>query len=75
MAPVAQYLSLAPTHHAGVKAVVVEGAAQPIEIPVTEKNRRSSSTTTNESSATPRGSVDDSVVDVEAKSQFLKLGN
>lgn len=75
MAPAAQFLSLAPTTHAGVKSVVVEGAAQPIEIPIAEKTRRSSSTTTNDSVVSPRGSIDGSAVDMQAKSQFLKLGN
>jgi hypothetical protein len=74
MAPAAQFLSLAPTAHAGVKPVTVEGAAAPIEIPVAEKTSRSSSTTTNDSVVTPRGSVDESAVDV-SKTQFLKLGN
>lgn len=75
MAPAAQFLSLAPTHHAGVKAVPVEASAQPIQVPVVEKTRRSSSTTTDDSVITPRASVDESAIEVEAKSQFLKLGN
>lgn len=75
MAPVAQFLSLAPTSHAGVKTVAVEGAAQPIEVPIVEKTRRSSSTTTDDSVVSPRASVDETAVDAGAKSQFLKLGN
>lgn len=74
MAPAAQFLSLAPATHAGVKPVAIEASVRPIEIPVAEKTRRSSSTTTNESVNTPRGSVDESAVDI-TKTQFLKLGN
>ena len=75
MSPAAQFLSLAPASHAGVKTVVVEAAAQPIEIPIVEKTRRSSSTTTEDSAASPRASVDGTVVPAEIKHQFLRLGN
>jgi hypothetical protein len=82
MAPVAQFLSLAPATHIEAKAaaaVPLEGAAQPIEIPadVVEKTRRSSSTTSDDSSVSPRRSIDENAVeDVPVvKQQFLKLGN
>jgi hypothetical protein len=82
MAPVAQFLSLSPATHIEAKpaaSVPLEGATQPIEIPVNvvEKTRRSSSTTTDDSSVSPRRSIDENAVeDVPVvKQQFLKLGN
>jgi hypothetical protein len=77
MAPLFQFLSLVPTEHVTVAPVADDkvAAAAAIDIPIVQKTRRSSSTATEESTTSPRGSVDEAVVPAEVKSRFLKLGN
>lgn len=83
MAHSAQFLTLSPTSHVIIASstAVVAPAAETItavtavEIPVVEKNRRSSSVTTDNSSVSPRSSIDAGLTPAEAPVRFLKLGH
>ena len=81
MAPAAQFLTLSPARNiiiAASTATVVETpdtAATAIAIPIVEKTERSDSVTSDYSTASPRSSVDGGVVNAEAATRFLKLGN
>ena len=74
MASPARFLSLLPTEHVFV-ASTTDKIANALDIPVIQKTRRSSSTTTEESTLSPRGAVDEAVVPAEVKTRFLRLGN
>ena len=74
MASPSRFLVLSTPSRASVSSPVADPSAEPIEIPVVQKTRRSSSATTNDSISSPRSSVDEGMP-VDSKPRFLSNWN